>query len=113
MFFNLNEKSQKESKKIKELCNKYKEYITFKNDGNKASSKNFYVIIKQEKKENQKEDEKEINRNIAINILNEKYFKIKEALSRCGNIVYDVNKKEDIVSILGSFFATNKTNEGE
>lgn len=35
--------------------------------------------------------------------LNDQYFKIKECLSRCGNIVEDINNKNQIIDILFSF----------
>ena len=38
-----------------------------------------------------------------IEKLNEQYFKIKECLSRCGNIVSDINNKKQIIDILFSF----------
>ena len=44
---------------------------------------------------------------IIIENLNEKYFKIKETLSRCGNFVYEIDKKETI-DILYSFFNCRK-----
>ena len=44
---------------------------------------------------------------INIENLNEKYFKIKETLSRCGNFVSEINKKETI-DILYSFFNCRK-----
>ena len=40
--------------------------------------------------------------------LKEKYFKIKECLSRCGNSVYEINTKEEILKIINSFFNTRK-----
>jgi hypothetical protein len=43
-----------------------------------------------------------------INSLNESFFKIKETLSRCGNIVYDIQSKEEIESILKSFISPQK-----
>jgi hypothetical protein len=49
-------------------------------------------------------DESLINENIIKNYLNECYFKIKETLSRCGNIVYDINSKSEVEKILISFF---------
>ena len=113
MFLILKENSKNENKKIKELCSKYEEYIRLKNDVNKAASKAFYIIIKQDTKDSQKEEEKELNKKIAITAINENFFKVKEALSRCGNIVYDVNKKDELVYILSSFFATDKSKEGE
>ena len=35
--------------------------------------------------------------------LNEKYFKIKDSLSRCGNLVFDVSSKKEAEKILYSF----------
>ena len=40
--------------------------------------------------------------------LKEKYFKIKECLSRCGNSVFEINKKEECLKIINSFFNTRK-----
>ena len=40
----------------------------------------------------------------AINYLNEAYFKIKDTLSRCGNIIYNVNTKDETEEILFDFF---------
>ena len=39
----------------------------------------------------------------AIEDLNQKYFKIKELLSRCGNLISDINNKKEIKKILFSF----------
>ncbi len=85
-----------ESKKIKKISENYIEYIKELNQNKKSSNKNFYIIIK-----NPKEIQK--LENIIIEELNDKYFKIKECLSRCGNIVKDINKKEEIKEILYSF----------
>lgn len=108
-FLNLKQISEKEeNKKIKEISQKYVEFIKNKTEENKSSSKNFFIIIKYviyiSKKDN--EDVKN-NENIAINFLNESYFKIKESLSRCGNIIYDVNSKKESEKILISFFNPN------
>jgi hypothetical protein len=43
------------------------------------------------------------NENVIFNDLNDKYFKIKECLSRCGNVVYDFQKKQEIISIIKTF----------
>ena len=85
-----------ENKKIKKISENYIEYIKELNRNKKSSNKNFYIIIK-----NPKEIQK--LENIIIEELNDKYFKIKECLSRCGNIVKDINKKEEIKEILYSF----------
>ena len=52
------------------------------------------------------EQENLIEENI-IQDLNEKYFKIKECLSRCGNAVLECNK-EETKNILFSFFNLKK-----
>ena len=87
--------SQNENNKfINNYLNDYINYIKEKNNLNKSASKNFYLIIKN-KTENNEEN--------IIQELNEKYFKIKDNLIRCGNIVLECNKKE-IIDILFSFF---------
>ena len=91
----LEQKNQ--SKKIKKISENYIEFIRELNHNKKSSNKNFYIILK-----NPKEIQK--LENIIIEELNDKYFKIKECLSRCGNIVKDVNKREEIKEILSSFF---------
>lgn len=108
-FSNLKQISEKEeNKKIKEISEKYIEFIKEKTEENKSSSKNFFIIIKYildtAKKENA---DIKTNENIAINFLNESYFKIKESLSRCGNIIYDINSKIESEKILISFFNPN------
>ena len=92
---NLNEKNNK----ILNYKNKYINFINEINIDKKSSSKNFFIIIKHENKNNIE------NENVIFNDLNDKYFKIKECLSRCGNIVYDVQKKEEIISIIKSFIS--------
>ena len=83
------------------LLNISKNYINFINEINsnkKSSSKNFFIIIKEENKNYNDSEE------ILIQELNEKYLKIKECLSRCGNIVSEYENKEDIINIIYSFF---------
>lgn len=81
---------------VLKLSENYINFIQKNNQDKKSSSKNFYIIIKNL---NQKENLEEI----IINDLNEKYFKIKECLSRCGNIVQEYDEKEEIIEILRSF----------
>ena len=82
------------NKIIKEYSQKYINFIEEKNNKNKSASKNIYLIIKN--------NSENLEENI-IQELNEKYFKIKDNLIRCGNIVLECNKKETI-DILFSFF---------
>lgn len=87
-----------EENKISELSKKYIEYIKQLNHNKKSSSKNFYIIIKYENNE--------INNieNYAYQELNDQYFKIKDCLSRCGNIVEDFSNQKEIREILETFF---------
>lgn len=97
-FYNLKEISQnEENEKIKEVCENHIKYLERKNEENKASSKNFYIIISYKNKENKEEGQ-------IITQLNERYFKIKETLSRCGNIVHDCNIKDEVQKIISTFF---------
>ncbi len=102
---NINKQSILEENKISEFSKKYIEYIKQLNHNKKSSSKNFYIIIKYQN-ENKKNDNNEINNieNYAYQELNDQYFKIKDCLSRCGNLVEDFSEKEKIREILSSFF---------
>lgn len=109
-FYNLKKVSQEENnKKIKEVTENYINFIKKKNEENKASSKNYYIIIKYDLEVNSKDTEdKEIVEKIAINFLTESFFKIKDSLSRCGNIIYDINSKKESENVLISFFNPQK-----
>ena len=104
--FNIQKNIQKkENKKLKKIANKYIEYINKINSNKKSSSKNFYLIISNEKNKNQENIE---SIEIIKNDLKEKYFKIKECLYRCGNSVIEINTKEEIIKILKTFFNARK-----
>ena len=94
-------KKQLDSEKnnISEISQKYINYIKKLNNKNKSSSKNYYIILKYNNLN------KEINNieNYAVQELNEKYFKIKDNLSRCGNIVNDLSNKKEMEKILNTF----------
>ncbi|MCI9275106.1 MAG: hypothetical protein HFJ24_03635 [Clostridia bacterium] len=86
---------------IKEISKNYINFIQNINKEKKSSSKNFYILIKNSLKNLKLEN---INsEEIIIEELNEKFFKIKECLSRCGNITLEYDKKEEIKEILYSF----------
>lgn len=72
------------------------------NNNKKSSSKNYYIILEYINKNNEIID---IQTNATEN-LNNKYLKIKDGLSRCGNIATDINDKKQIKDILFSFFNT-------
>lgn len=96
---NINFQKKKEKENIQKISDHYIQYIKELNQNKKSSNKNFYIIIK-----NSIENEKleKIEENI-FQELNEKYFKIKECLARCGNIAKDINEKEKIKQLLVSF----------
>ena len=102
-------KIEKQKQKEKSLNNNfmvsifdsYIKFIKTKNKEKLSSSKNFYIIINSKKfPENQEE-------NILLD-LKEKYFKIKDSLSRCGNSVREIKNKEELKNIIKSFFYINK-----
>lgn len=92
----MEKRKTEEEENIKEIINKYIESIQKLNSSNKSDSKQFFILINQIQNNN-KED-------ICINQLNDKYFKVKEALSRCGNHVYSISTKEEAKEILGKYF---------
>ena len=98
----LNEKVKNEKDNI--LFKISKQYVNFIQNLNlekKSSSKNFYIVVKYFNKNTNTENiEKE-----ATEELNEKYLKIRECLSRCGNTVEELSKeetKEIIYSLLNT-----------
>ena len=103
----INNKMQEENENIKLLSNKYINFIQKINKKKKSSSKNFYIIIK-ETPENSKKKIDENLEKIIFDKLNDKYFNIKECLSRCGNKAQDISDKETVLKILYSFFNSRK-----
>lgn len=98
-----NNLKNEENENLKIVSENYIEYIINLNKIKKSSSKDFYIIISNEKiknNENINSDE------IIKNDLKEKYFKIKECLSRCGNSVIEINEREKIEEIFFSFLNT-------
>ena len=100
---------RKENCYLKEISKKYIEYINNLNSSKRSSTKNFYIIIS--KKENEENFIESFE--IIKSDLKEKYFKIKDCLSRCGNSVIEIDNKEEIIKILDSFFNTIKCIEVE
>jgi len=98
---------KEENKNLKLLSNKYINFIQKINKNKKSSSKNFYILIK-EFPENKKQKINENSEKIIFDKLNDKYFSIKECLSRCGNTVMDISDKNLSEKILYSFFNSRK-----
>ncbi len=101
-FSQINDNLIQEEKNIQEISKKYIENIKELNNNKKSSSKNYYIILEYINKNSEIVD---IEASATEN-LNNKYFKIKDGLSRCGNIAIDINDKNQIKDILFSFFNT-------
>ena len=101
-FSQINDNLIQEEKNIQEISKKYIENIKELNNNKKSSSKNYYIILEYINKNSEIVD---IEASATEN-LNNKYFKIKDGLSRCGNIAIDINDKNQIKDILISFFNT-------
>ncbi len=92
---------------IKNISKNYIKFIKEINQKRKSSSKNFYILIK-EGPENKKQKVNNEEEKIYCEKLNEKYFKIKESLSRCGNIVTQYETNQEVEKIINSFFNIRK-----
>ena len=86
---NLEKIKKLENNKLKNIINNYLENIIKLNSNNKSDSKQFFVLINQLPQNKEK---------INIETINEKYFfyfKIREALIRCGNkVIIFLQKKK-------------------
>ena len=102
----IKEKNKEEKENIKKLSEKYINYIKKLNIEKKSSSKNFYILIKEIPEI--KKQKININEKIIFDKLNDKYFNIKECLSRCGNVVIDISDKKMTEKVLYSFLNSRK-----
>ena len=96
---NIKNKIKKENKEyLNKIAEGYFDFILKINSMKNSSIKNFYIIISNNDKERSEEN--------VFQDLNEKYFKIKECLFRCGNLVQDLNSKDVVKSLFNDFFNT-------
>lgn len=102
----IKEKNKEEKENIRKLSEKYINYIKKLNIEKKSSSKNFYILIKEIPEI--KKQKININEKIIFDKLNDKYFNIKECLSRCGNVVIDISDKKMTEKVLYSFLNSRK-----
>lgn len=103
------QKNIEKNKKIEDIGKEYIKYIKSINLSKKSSTKEFYIVINNEKNNTKNNTKNNIEiEEIIKNELNEKYFKIKECLSRCGNSVQEISEKEETIKILFSFLNTRK-----
>ena len=94
---NITNNIKKENKDyLKEISDDYIEFINKINSLKTSSTKDFFIIISNSKNT-------ESNEEIIADELNEKFLKIKECLSRCGNNVINLNNKKEVQEIFLSF----------
>ena len=99
---NIKENIKKENQNIlNELSEDYFNLIQKNNTVKNSGIKNFYLIISSELQEEK----------IIFKKLNENYLKINECLFRCGNLIRDLNSKEQVKEVFNSFFNTIKNEE--
>ena len=94
--------SKKENKIFEKIANNYIDYINKINSERKSSSKDFYIIISGEIKDKNNQTEEILKKE-----LTEKYFKIKECLSRSGNFISELSNKKDVENLLYYFLNNN------
>lgn len=94
--------TKEKNKNLLLLSENYIQLIQKKNQEQHSSSKNFYIII--EKLNFQNKNSKNNFQEIIFQELNENYLKIKECLSRCGNLAMAIEDKKNIKEIFQSFF---------
>ena len=87
--------NKESNKKYNRLRTEYVNYIQDLNNQKKSSNKIFYIIIRN--------SALEIGNDECIKLLKDNYLKIKEMLSRCGNIVSEITDEKDTVEIIFSF----------
>ena len=95
---NIKNSTKKENKKLKEISEEYIKYLNQLNTKKKSATKNFYIIIRKEKNNINN------NENNIFEELNDNYLKIKDSITRCGNIAIDINSREQCKKVLFSFF---------
>ena len=96
---NIKNNLKKEKKEfLNKISEEYFDFIQKINSIKNSSSKNFYIVISNNKNENLEDN--------IFQELNEKFFKIKECLFRCGNTVIDINSKQEVQEIFNSFINT-------
>ena len=97
---NIKENLKKENKKfLNSIAEDYIELINKLNSLKTSATKDFYIVIS-----STQNSENFMREELIIEELNDKFFKIKECLLRCGNSIKNINKKIEAEKILFSFF---------
>ena len=97
--------NEEKNEKLCQISKLYIEYIQNQNKLQNSSSKNFYILISSQIENNENEwSIKQIRED-----LNSKYLKVKDSLSRCGNLIFDVSNRKEVENILYSFYNFRKS----
>ena len=78
------------------IFNSYINFIKEKNKEKLSSSKDFFIVFNSKKIPESKE------KDILLD-LKERYYKLKDALSRCGNTITEIKNKKELKNIINSF----------
>ena len=100
-----NQMNKENNEMLYQISNSYIEYIQDKNKFQNTSSKNFYILVSSKVENN----ETDFNIKQIREELNNKYLKIKDSLSRCGNLIFDVTNRKEVEKILFSFYNFRKS----
>ena len=98
--------NKKENNYLQDIAKNYINYIQEINLTRKSASKNFYIILSNQI--NKKIDILE-SEEIIKNDLKEKYFKVKECLSRSGNLVSELSNSKEVENLFFSLLNTRKS----
>lgn len=98
-----NQIEEEKNNSICKIANNYINYLKDMNNTQNSSSKNFYILISSPI-ENNEFNMKEIREDL-IN----KYLKLKDTLSRCGNLIFEIDNRKDVEKILYSFYNFRKS----
>lgn len=96
LFKNISQIKKQENNHLEKIKINYIHFLEQLNERNQSTFKNFYFIIDSENK-------KEKSERSVFQELQEKFLKIKEGLSRCGNVIQECSEEETI-QIIRSFF---------
>ena len=103
-----NQVKEENNPKLKEISNNYIEYIKNQNRVKNSSSKNFYILLT-EKLENPNNENNHNNIKLIRENLKENFFKVKDSLSRCGNLVFEIDTRKEVENIMYSFYNFRKS----
>ncbi|MCI8309334.1 MAG: hypothetical protein HFJ45_03850 [Clostridia bacterium] len=98
---------KEKSEKIKKISSLYIDYLQNQNRAQNSSSKNFYILINFKPEISNLEND--FNMTVIRENLNDKFLKIKDSLSRCGNLIFEIKSQKEVEKIMYSFYNFRKS----